>query len=99
MGNHEHYMRELARQADAQSDIINQPRHYADHTIQPVDFVMSNGLSFWVGNVIKYVCRAGTKPYPNMDATESEITDIRKAIRYCEMRLNQLEGRNPSDEK
>jgi len=60
---------------------------------------MSNGLSFWAGNVIKYVSRAGSKLYANQDTVQSEITDIKKAIRYCEMRLNQLEGKNPSNVK
>lgn len=93
---HEQFMQEKLQQAEAQSDIIKQPEHYAQHPIQPVDFVMSNGLSFWAGNVIKYICRAGNKLYEKQDPVQSEITDIKKAIRYCEMRLNQLEGRTPS---
>jgi len=44
------------------------------------------------------VARAGTKLYPGQDPIQSEINDINKAIRYCEMRLNQLSGRNPSDQ-
>ena len=28
--------------------------------------------------------------YPNMGAVESEITDLEKVVRYCEMRINQL---------
>jgi hypothetical protein len=57
---------------------------------------MKNSLSFWKGNVIKYVMRAGLKTYDNQDETQSEITDLRKAMRYCEMRINQLEGREPN---
>ena len=95
---HEQFMKEKLRQAEAQSDVINQPEHYAQHPIQPVDFIMSNGLCFWAGNVVKYICRAGNKLYDKQDSVQSEITDIKKAIRYCEMRLNQLEGRTPSAE-
>lgn len=90
---HEAYMKEKERQPD----IIKEPEHYARHIIQPVDFIMSDGLSFWAGNIVKYITRAGTKLYPNMDVVQSEITDIKKAMRYCQMRINQLEGRKPSD--
>jgi hypothetical protein len=94
---HDQYMKEKLKELQP-PDIIKQPEHYAQHPIQPVDFVMSNGLSFWAGNVIKYICRAGNKLYHGQDPVQSEITDIKKAIRYCEMRLNQLEGRTPSAE-
>jgi len=99
MSNHESYMLHMQRKAEKQSDVIKQPEHYTKLAYQPSDYIMLNGLSFWAGNVIKYVCRAGIKLYPDMDSVESEINDIKKAIRYCEMRLNQLEGRTPSDEK
>lgn len=99
---HEEFMKKRAGERHYEKppppDTIKQPEHYAQHRLQPVDFIMSNGLSFWAGNVIKYVSRAGTKLYPNQDSVQSEINDIRKAIRYCEMRINQLEGRNPSHE-
>ena len=32
------------------------PVHY-DFKIQPVDFILANGISFCEGNVIKYICR------------------------------------------
>lgn len=85
------------KEKERQPDVIKEPEHYTQHPIQPVDFIMSDGLSFWAGNIVKYVTRAGTKLYPNMDSLESEITDIKKAMRYCQMRINQLEGRKPSD--
>ena len=75
-----------------EDDIVNKPSHYTQFVIEPITFIMRNGLSFWKGNVIKYVCRAGSKLYPGQDERESEITDLRKVIRYCEMRINQLEG-------
>lgn len=32
------------------------PPHY-DYNIQPVDFIVENGIPFCEGNVIKYICR------------------------------------------
>ena len=73
--------------------IIKSPDHYAKWAIEPITFIMGNGLSFWRGNVIKYTVRAGSKHYVGMTSDESEITDLKKARRYIDMRLNQLEGR------
>ena len=73
-------------------DTIAKPKHYARWAIEPVTLIMRNGFEFWRGNIIKYASRAGFKLYPGMDEVESEITDLRKVIRYSEMRINQLEG-------
>lgn len=58
---------------------------------------MQNGMEFWRGNIIKYVSRAGSKLYDGQDKVQSEITDLKKAMRYCEMRINLLEGKQPND--
>jgi len=42
--------------------------------------------------VVKYAMRAGHKQQANKSMMESEIEDLQKAIRYCEMRINQLRG-------
>jgi len=78
---------------DEEEDIIRRPSHYTNFAIEPITFIMRNGLSFWKGNVIKYVCRAGAKKYDGMNGVESEITDLKKVMRYAEMRINMLEGK------
>tara|TARA_A100001011_G_C14299533_1_gene840089 strand:+ start:936 stop:1187 length:252 start_codon:yes stop_codon:yes gene_type:complete len=77
--------------------LITKPKHYEQYIIEPISFIMKNGLEFWRGNVIKYCVRAGSKMYDGMDKVQSEITDLQKCIRYCEMRINQLEGKEPND--
>lgn len=77
---------------DTTEDLIDQPHHYARHAIQPIEFIMRNYMPFHTGNIIKYASRAGYKLYPGMSAAESEVTDLRKVIRYAEMRINQLTG-------
>jgi len=84
---HEEYM----KQAMEQSDVINNPKHYERYAIEPVSFIMNNELPFWMGNVIKYIMRAGYK------SNTAEITDLNKAKRYIDMRINQLEGREPNE--
>ena len=46
--------------------------------IQPIDFIVKNGLGYREGNVIKYVTRHDKK---------NGAEDIRKAIHYLEMIL------------
>ena len=53
---------------------------------------MRNGLSYWRGNIIKYVMRAGHKTVEGKTEKEAEIDDLKKAIRYLTMRINQLNG-------
>lgn len=74
------------------TNIVVRPNHYTRYLIEPVTFIMQNGLSFEVGNIVKYACRAGHKLYPDMDEVESEITDLEKVRRYAEMRINLLKG-------
>ena len=85
---HEEYMKQAMEQSDVA--IINNPKHYERYAIEPVSFIMNNELPFWMGNVIKYIMRAGYK------TNTSEIEDLQKAKRYIDMRINQLEGREPN---
>ena len=91
---HMEYMRAMTKKKE--ENLITKPKHYEVFNIEPVSFIMKNDLSFWKGNIIKYVMRAGLKTYDNQGKTQSEITDLQKAIRYCEMRINQLEGKEPN---
>ena len=56
-------------------------KHYKTFCIQPYEFISKNDLSFFQGNVIKYVCR-----YKNKNGIE----DIEKIIHYCELEIDQM---------
>ena len=58
------------------------PQYYRRGSIQPWDFVRDQELNFHLGNVIKYVCRAGHK--------FDDIDDLEKAIHYLK---NEVEFR------
>ena len=57
------------------------PQHYQRGQIQVWDFITDQGLDFLLGNVIKYVCRAGHKDH------ESELDDLLKAKVYIEKKI------------
>lgn len=71
---------------------VHRPEHYARWPIEPIQFLMRNSVEYWRGNVIKYAMRAGHKLEPGLTEAESEVKDLEKAIRYCQMRINQLKG-------
>ena len=56
--------------------------HYKDFHIQPYEFISKNNLSFFQGNVIKYVCRYLFKG--------TAIQDLDKIIHYCELEKKKM---------
>lgn len=80
--------------AEHNSDIVNEPSHYKRWAIEPIEFTMRNNFEGWRSNCTKYICRAGFKLYEGKTKEESEIIDLRKNIRYSEMRINQLLGKD-----
>ena len=66
----------------AQTTNESGPEYYRRGTIQVWDFVRDQALNFHLGNVIKYVCRAGHK--------FDDIDDLEKAIHYLK---NEVEFR------
>ena len=55
-------------------DNINHPAHYTDGGIETIDFIESKNLPYHLGNVIKYISRAGKK--------NDRIEDLKKAQWY-----------------
>ena len=57
------------------------PIHYTRGSIEVWDFIRDQGLNYFRGNAIKYICRAGFK------SPQTEIEDLKKAIHYLENEL------------
>ena len=62
--------------------MADSPRHYTRGTVEVWDFIRDQGLNYFRGNAIKYICRAGFK------STHTEIEDLKKAIHYLENELH-----------
>ena len=60
--------------------------HYRRLKIQPVQYIIANGIGFLAGNVIKYASRYAFK---------GGAADIRKIIHYCELILEFEYGEGP----
>ena len=57
--------------------------HYKPFTIQPYEFIAKNDLSFFQGNVVKYVCRYKFK--------NSAKEDLEKIIHYCQLEIKKMD--------
>lgn len=44
-----------------EDDVVNSPKHYTAGGIEVYDFIVAKGLNYELGNVVKYVSRAGRK--------------------------------------
>ena len=59
------------------------PSHYQG-TIQPIDLINAQDLNFNLGNVVKYVCRAGKKQGENV------LSDLDKAKNYINYEIERI---------
>ena len=57
------------------------PAYYQRGSSDVWNFIRDQGLNFHLGNVIKYICRAGYK-------TDSKIQDLEKALHYLQNELD-----------
>ena len=71
-----------------QHNSINHPDHYGgkDNTYEAIKIIEAYDLNFSLGNVIKYVLRAGKK-------SENAIEDLEKAKWYVQRQIEFLEGK------
>jgi hypothetical protein len=84
--NNEHLCNALSERFEdvMESADTKQPEHYSRFKIQPITFISENNLSFWQGNVIKYVCREDAK---------GGLEDLKKARDYLSKEIAKREGR------
>lgn len=68
------------------NDIINHPSHYtaAGETYETIKVIEAWQLCFYLGNVVKYISRAGKK-----DAAK-EMEDLQKAAWYLQRKIEKL---------
>ena len=59
------------------------PSHYQG-TIQPIDLINAQNINFNLGNVVKYVCRAGKKKGENV------LSDLEKAKNYINYEIERV---------
>ena len=72
-------------------DPINNPSHYAEgRKFEPIEVIEDWKLNYRMGNVLKYVSRAGRK--------QDAIEDLKKAVWYLQREIEVLEGARPESQ-
>jgi len=71
-------------------DPVNRPEHYASQKIEPIDFIESAGLSYHLGNTVKYISRHGRK------IASEKLQDLKKAQWYLNRAIKVLEEQEQS---
>lgn len=68
---------------------INHPKHYGggENPYEAIKVIEAWELGFCLGNVVKYISRAGKKD------PQREIEDLEKAKWYLEHHINSLKGK------
>jgi hypothetical protein len=73
-----------------ESDNVNAPAHYTDGGIETIDYIEAKGLGYHLGNVVKYISRAGKK------GTDLGMQDLRKAQWYLTRAIEKNEFQSPT---
>ena len=68
------------------ADPVAAPEHYTDGGIETKDFIEAKGLGWNLGNVVKYVSRAGKKPGADY------LQDLEKAQSYLTREIEKTRG-------
>lgn len=72
-------------------DMVNHPDHFNTGRIEVIDFIEDNHFNFSLGNVVKYICRAGKKD------PDKTIEDLQKAEWYLHREIQRLEAQKQKD--
>lgn len=65
-------------------DLVNHPPHYKSGGVETIDFIEAKQLGFCLGNVVKYISRAGIKSH-------NPLEDLKKAQWYLNREVQRLE--------
>lgn len=63
-------------------DVVNHPSHYTRGKIEVIDFIEDQQIPYHLGNVIKYIARAGYKG--------DKLEDLKKARWYLDRYINEV---------
>ena len=77
-------MIEEKKKAEKRNEAVKHPSHYAEgRKHEPIDVITDWELDFCLGNVVKYISRAGRK--------KDELEDLKKARFYLDYKIKSME--------
>ncbi len=79
---------ELADIEHREEKAVNHPDYYKHGGIEAIDAIEAWGLGFNLGNVVKYIARAGHK-------TADSLQDLQKAAWYLDREIKRINSKAP----
>lgn len=70
---------------------VEHPSHYNSGKIEVIDFISDQKLDFALGNVVKYISRAGKKTEQGKTMLAKKLEDLKKAEFYLQYEIKELE--------
>ena len=67
-----------------EKEMVDHPSHY-NQGIETIEYIESWSMNFNIGNVIKYVTRAGYK--------DNQLEDLKKAMWYLQREIDRIENK------
>ena len=77
---------QMRKDVVAIADMVNHPPHYKAGGIETIDFIEAKDLNYRLGNVVKYVSRAGRK------VDSDPVQDLEKALFYLKREISVRKG-------
>lgn len=74
---------------------VKHPEHYNKHPSGVECITIIQWMTFNVGNAVKYLWRAGSKPVEGLDWTGATIQDLEKARQYIDFEIERLKSAKP----
>ena len=69
-------------------EVVDHPDYYKRGGIEAIDAIEAWGLGFHLGNVVKYIARAGRK-------TADSLQDLQKAAWYLDREIKRINSKAP----
>ena len=77
---------QMRKDVVAIADMVNHPPHDKAGGIETIDFIEAKDLNYRLGNVVKYVSRAGRK------VDSDPVQDLEKALFYLKREISVRQG-------
>lgn len=74
---------------DSKRDMVNHPAHYTYGKYECADVIEDWGLSWQLGNALKYICRCGHK--------SDDVEDLEKAVWYINREIERRTGKKEDE--
>jgi len=80
------------------TDSVNHPSHYNTGKIEVIEFIEDQRLDYYLGNTVKYLCRAGRKdPAKEIEDLEKGAWHLKRKIEFLKAQRENRAPKRPNE--